>query len=98
MGTEGGRVRCSVVDKPKGNGDTERAHKGGHKKQLSEKSMDVMEPRGPFSFLVQGAKGRGRSVGGRGGSRVHKVQVSIDKRNRPPPCLPLHRGHGGGLA
>ena len=32
MGTEGGRVRCSVVSKPKGKEETGRAHKGGHKK------------------------------------------------------------------
>ena len=94
MGTEGGRVRCSVVSKPKSNGDTERAHKGGQKKQPSEKSMDVMEPRGLFSFLAQGSKGRGLCVGGPGGSRVHKVPVSKDKRNRPPPCPPLHDDRG----
>ena len=104
MGTEGGRVRCSVVDKPMGYEGTEWARKGGHMTLLSEKSKDVMEPCRPLSFLVQGAEGRGRSVGGRGGSWVHKVQMSINKQNCPLPGFPLHddrecdRGYGGGRA
>ena len=74
MGTEGGRVRCSVVEKPKGNEVTERAYKGGQKTLLSEKSKDVVEPRGPLSFLVQGAEGRGRSVVGRGRSKCTRCK------------------------
>ena len=51
MGTEGGRVRCRVVDKPMGYEGTEWAHKGGQKTLLSEESKDLMEARGTLSCL-----------------------------------------------
>ena len=87
-------MRCSVVSKPKGNEETGRAHKGGHKKQLNEKING--RDGAPWARPVPGPKGKGQRpvCGGLGGPRVHKVTVSIDKRNRPPPCLPFHDDRG----
>ena len=66
MGTEGGRVRCSVASKPMGSGGTGRARKDGPKKHPSEKTLDVLRSRGLPSSLAQGAKGGSRSVGAGG--------------------------------
>ena len=87
MGTEGGRVRCSVVSKPKGKEETGRAHKGGHKKQLNEKING--RDGAPWARLIPGPKGKGqRSVcGGLGG--VQGAQGDSDQRQTiPSPAMP----------